>query len=165
MKELTAIDVNNLIDESFGFAKQQTYWENLGDTPVERVIPAGCPKIKGYFSRLEAVLLNLIMNAYQAMTDAGLKSSRDRLIKISVNIDPKSDNFLEIHFLNKGPLIPEENLERIFERDFTTKKEGHGLGLHIARIQVELNNGTIYAKNIEGFGPEFVVRLPIRKES
>jgi len=164
-KELSSIDVNKLMEAAFGYAKQQTYWENLGDTPVEKNIPTDFPKIRGYFSRLQIVFMNLIMNAYQAMTDAGLKSSRDRLIKISANIDPKSDNFLEIHFSNKGPLIPEENLERIFERDFTTKKEGHGLGLHIARIQVELNNGAMHVKNIEGFGPEFIVRLPIWKES
>ena len=163
-KELTAIDINKLLEASFEFAKQQTYWENLGDTPVEKNIPVDFPKIRGYFSRLQIVFLNLIMNAYQAMTDAGLKTSSDRLIRVNVNIDPKNDNFLEIHFANKGPLIPKENLERIFERDYTTKKEGSGLGLHISRIQVEINNGIIYAKNIEGFGPEFIVRLPIWKE-
>lgn len=163
--ELTAIDIDKLLEASFSFARQQTYWENLSDTPIEKHIAKGLPKIKGYFSRLLVVFLNLTMNAYQAMTDAGLKTSWDRLIKVTATVDdPTEPSFVEIHFANKGPLIPDANLERIFERGFTTKKDGSGLGLHISRIQVEINKGTIYARNINGFGPEFVIRLPIWKE-
>lgn len=164
-KDLTAIDIDALIEAAFGFARQQTYWENLGATPVEKILPENCPKVRGYFNRLVVVFLNLIINAYQAMTDAGLRSSYDRLIRISVNVDVNDPAYIEIHFANKGPLIPTSVIERIFERGYTTKKSGSsGLGLHISRIQVELNSGTMHAKNVEGFGPDFIVRLPIWKE-
>jgi len=162
--DIRAIKVSELIEAAFGFARQQTYWENLGATPVEKNIPDNCPKIKGYFNRLVVVFLNLIINAYQAMTDAGLKSSYDRLIRISADLDPNDTSLVEIHFANKGPLIPGGVIERIFSRGYTTKNSGSGLGLHISRIQVELNKGMIYVRNIEGFGPDFIVKLPIWKE-
>ena len=78
---------------------------------------------------------------------------------------PDDPDFIEIRVLNKGPLIPENDLERIFEAGFTTKKKGTGLGLNICKAIVEFyNNGSIYARNIPGFGPEFVIKLPRAKE-
>ena len=159
-KEFAPVEASKVIAAGLAFARQQTYWENLGETPVERHIPEDLPKIKGYFNRLVIVILNLTINAYQAMTDAGLTDSKDRLIKIDAKVSPDDPSFIEIHFANKGPLIPETNIEKIFERDFTTKKKGSGLGLHLSRIQVEMHNGALYAKNIAGFGPEFVLKLP-----
>ena len=143
----------------------QTYWENLSDTPIEKNIPVDLPKIRGFVGHLAITFLNLITNAYQAMTDAGLTLKSQRLLKIKASILQDEPDFIEICVSNKGPLIPENDLERIFEAGFTTKKKGTGLGLNICKSIVEFyNNGSIYARNIPDFGPEFVIKLPRAKE-
>ncbi len=164
-KKLGPLDVTTLINSSFEFVKYQTYWENLTDTTTIIEIPPGLPKIKGYTNRLVSVFSNLIINAYQAMTDDGVTSTRQRIIRTVAEVDSRDSSFLEIRVSNKGPAIPEESLKNIFEQGFTTKEKSSGLGLHICKIQVEeFNNGAISARNIPDFGPEFKVRLPIWKE-
>jgi len=164
-EEFGPIKVKDLIDESFEFARYQTYWENLTDTTRQINIPEDLPKIGGYMNRLVSVFSNLIINAYQAMTDAGIKETKDRVIRINAAVMSEDESFVKIRFANKGTVIPQENLERIFDRDFTTKGKGRGLGLHISKTQVEVfNKGSIYVHNIDGFGPEFVVKLPIWRE-
>ncbi|MFH1837108.1 MAG: histidine kinase N-terminal 7TM domain-containing protein [Candidatus Omnitrophota bacterium] len=161
-ESLNAIKVSELINESFIFVNYQTYWENLGNTPKEVDIPEDLPDIAGYKSKLVGVFSNLIINAYQAMTDAKLASDDQRMIRITGRVCEEDPKFVDIHFANKGPLIPENNIDKIFDQGFTTKKTGTGLGLNICKIQIEVfNKGSISVRNIEGFGPEFIVRLPV----
>ncbi|MBU0684006.1 MAG: hybrid sensor histidine kinase/response regulator, partial [Candidatus Omnitrophica bacterium] len=62
----------------------------------------------------------------------------------------------------RGNAIDEKTLNRMFDRAFSSKGEGRGLGLYICKIQIEqFNEGKIYCQNIKGFGPEFVIRLPV----
>jgi signal transduction histidine kinase len=162
---IEAIDVTGLIAESFNFVHYQTYWENLTGTPKEEDISENLPRVAGYRSKLVSVFSNLIINAYQAMTDAGLSSADKRGIKIKAHISEDDPKFIDRHFANKGPLIPEGHIDSIFDQGFTTKKTGSGLGLNISKIQVEVfNKGNISVKNVEGFGPEFIVRLPVWNE-
>ncbi|MFH1837113.1 MAG: ATP-binding protein [Candidatus Omnitrophota bacterium] len=162
---IEAVKITDLIDESFNFVNYQTYWENLVDTPREVDVPESLPPVAGYKSKLVGVFSNLIINAYQAMTDSGLSSRDKRMIKISAKAYEEDPRFIDIHFANKGPLIPEDNIDRIFDQGFTTKKTGTGLGLNICKIQIEIfNKGSISVRNIEGFGPEFIVRLPVWSE-
>lgn len=164
-KDKTDFTLDELLEKSFYFVRFQTYWENLSDTPVEKDIPKDLPKIRGFIGGLAITFLNLIMNAYQAMTDAGLTRTSQRLIKISARISEDTPDFVEIRLSNMGPLIPENDSERIFEAGYTTKKKGSGMGLNICKAIVEhYNGGIIYARNISGFGPEFVIKLPIAKE-
>jgi len=164
-KDKTDFTLDELLEKSFYFVRFQTYWENLSDTPVEKDMPKDLPKIRGFIGGLAITFLNLVMNAYQAMTDAGLTRTSQRLIKISARTLKDEPDFVEIRLSNKGPLIPENDLERIFEAGYTTKKKGSGMGLNICKAIVEhYNGGTIYARNISGFGPEFVIKLPIAKE-
>lgn len=164
-KDKTEFTIEELLTQTFSFVRFQTYWENLTDTPIEKDIPKDFPKIRGFMGHLAVTFLNLIMNAYQAMTDAGLTLKTQRLLRITANVIKDDPDFVEIRFSNKGPLIPENDLERIFEAGFTTKKKGTGLGLNISKAIVEFyNNGSIYARNITDFGPEFVIKLPRARE-
>ncbi len=164
-KDKSDFTLEELLEKSFYFVRFQTYWENLSDTPIEKDIPVDLPKIRGFIGHLAIMFLNIITNAYQAMTDAGLTIKSQRFIKISANVLSDEPDFIEIRVLNKGPLIPETDLERIFEAGFTTKKKGSGMGLSLCKAIVEFfNNGSIYARNIPDFGPEFVIKLPRAKE-
>jgi signal transduction histidine kinase len=59
-----------------------------------------------------------------------------------------------------GPGLPPESLDRIFERFFSTKRDGMGMGLNIARSIIEAHAGTLGAENAEGGGARFWFRVP-----
>lgn len=160
--DVDSIEIRKLVDESLDFTGYQSYWENLSDTRIEKIIPEDLPRIKGHFNRLVSVFSNLFINAYQAMTEAEINFSDDRVIRIKAVYSEEDPDMVEIKVSNRGPLIPEDKLEKIFRQGYTSKRGNKGLGLDICRTQVEVfNGGEIFVNNIEGFGPEFTVRLPV----
>jgi len=106
------------------------------------------------------ILTNLISNAIYALS----KSSRDdRILKICVK-EPKS-GFIQIDVCDNGIGIPKENLTRIFEHGFTTKKTGHGFGLHSTALSANELNGSIKAHSDgPGKGAVFTVELPFKTQ-
>lgn len=159
------MNVKEFVKDSLDFTGYQSCWENLSQTEFDIEIPENLPDARGYFNRLVSVLSNLLLNAYQAMTEADLTGSRERLIKIRACFSEDNADIVEIKVSNKGPLIPEEEMDKIFRQGHSTKEGNKGMGLDIAKTQVEVfHNGKISVKNIEGFGPEFTVSLPIWKE-
>jgi len=106
------------------------------------------------------ILTNLISNAIYALS----KSSReDKILKICVK-EPKS-GFLGINVCDNGIGIPKENLTRIFEHGFTTKKTGHGFGLHSTALSANELNGSIKAHSDgSGKGAVFTVELPFKTQ-
>ncbi|MFH1310154.1 MAG: ATP-binding protein, partial [Candidatus Omnitrophota bacterium] len=160
--DIGPVIVREVIDESFEFTKYQTYWENVSDTTNEINIEDNLPKIKGVGSRIVSVISNIIINAYQAMTESGIKDIKERLVKIRANVVEDDFKYVEIGISNRGNAIDEKTLNGMFGRAFSSKGEGRGLGLYICKIQIEqFNEGKIYCQNIKGFGPEFVIRLPV----
>ena len=106
------------------------------------------------------ILTNLISNAIYALS----KSSRDdRILKICVK-EMKS-GFLRIDVCDNGIGIPKENLTRIFEHGFTTKKTGHGFGLHSTALSANELDGSIIAHSDgPGKGAVFTVELPFKTQ-
>ncbi len=108
--------------------------------------------VVGDRDRLEQVFLNLIGNAAK-FTKAG---------EIQVRLRKDTDA-VQIEVEDTGPGIPQEDLERIFdkfERVGTPAEEGSGLGLPIARDIVELHRGRLWAESKPGKGSRFIIRLP-----
>ena len=70
------------------------------------------------------------------------------------------EKFAELSVSDRGPGIPEEQLKEIFEPFFTSKAEGMGMGLSIARTIIEAHHGLIWAKNRDHGGASFRIRLP-----
>ncbi len=97
--------------------------------------------------KLEAVFSNLISNGIQAINNTGQ-------IKIELSKSPENTS---ISFIDSGPGIPEENLEKIFDHLFTTKETGTGLGLGICKNIVEQHRGKISVKNNP---TTFTIQLP-----
>ena len=106
------------------------------------------------------ILTNLISNAIYALS----KSNRDdKVLKICVK-EPKS-GFIRIDVCDNGIGIPKENLTRIFEHGFTTKKTGHGFGLHSTALSANELNGSIKAHSDgPGKGAVFTVELPFKTQ-
>lgn len=98
--------------------------------------------------KLEGVMSNLLNNAVAALDGQG-----------EVNVVVSSDSeFVTIQVKDSGPGIPEENLEKIFEPMFTTKKTGTGLGLVICKSIIEQHGGTISVSNKP---TTFTIKLPV----
>ena len=106
---------------------------------------------------LKQILLNIIMNALQAMENSG----GELLVKTA---SADNDNICFI-IADNGPGIPPESLSRIFDRYFTTKKpgEGTGLGLYVTRKLVESMGGEINVVSRTGEGTTFTVTLSTNK--
>lgn len=117
-------------------------------------------RVLGRADGLQQLFANLLVNAAQAIEDGG--KVRLALSTLS-RLGAEEDNWVEVSVEDEGPGIPPENLTRIFEDFFTTKRGsgGSGLGLAICRQIAEEHRGSIRAENREGGGARFVVGLPI----
>src|SRR5439155_22518245 len=105
--------------------------------------------------QLQQVVLNLVLNGCEAMADCD--SSERQLL-----IASKSENgTVEVSVTDRGRGIPEGKREQVFERFFTTKKEGMGLGLSICRTIIDAHRGEIWATNNSDRGATFHFSLPI----
>ena len=111
-------------------------------------------------TQLEQVFINLIMNAIQAMpAGGGLKIEINRCKEELKRKPSLTQNLVEISFIDSGVGISPDDLDRIFEPFYTTKRFGTGLGLAIARKIVEEVGGEIIVQSQPGLGSTFTVRL------
>ena len=113
------------------------------------------PKICGAKVRIEQVLLNLLLNAMDALN---ANSPGERSIRIAV--DAMADGWVDISVADSGPGIPADVLSRIFENFFTTKSDGMGLGLALSRSIAEAHGGRLIAENAPDGGARLHFILP-----
>jgi PAS domain S-box-containing protein len=113
------------------------------------------PTVEGDPVQLQQVLLNLIINAFDAMRDTPVTHR-----KVVIATERNSDGAICASVRDYGVGIPAEALERVFEQFFTTKPKGLGIGLAIVRSIVQSHGGTIVAENADGGGARFYFTLP-----
>jgi C4-dicarboxylate-specific signal transduction histidine kinase len=112
------------------------------------------PTVRGDHVQLQQVLLNLLLNAMDAMNDT---APDDRRITVLVQ---SADKQVEIAVSDAGHGIPANKLSHVFEPFFSTKPNGLGMGLAISRSIIEAHRGSIRAKNNEADGATFTIILP-----
>jgi PAS domain S-box-containing protein len=106
--------------------------------------------------KLRQVLLNLALNAVQAMGDTGT-------LTVMCSVSKRNDaNYVKICVKDSGPGIPESELEKIFTPFHTTKEDGTGLGLAIVKKLIDFHGGAIDVESQVGKGTTFHVFLPIK---
>ncbi len=143
-------DVNQVLREVMSFLRYEARKRSI--TVIEDldydVVPVAADN-----NRLKQIFINLLMNAFQAMAQGGALHVRTSLS------DGRS---VRIEISDTGKGIPLEQIERIFEPFYTTKKtgEGTGLGLYIVRKMVELMQGRIDVSSMVGEGTTFTILLP-----
>ncbi len=106
---------------------------------------------------LAEALRNIIGNACEAMFNGGT-------LRLTTALSEKS-GFVEILITDTGPGIARENLDRIFNLYFTTKKNGNGIGLPLALRAIDLHHGTMEVQSEVGAGTTVVIRLPLAPEA
>ena len=87
--------------------------------------------------------------------------TENRIISIRTS---RVEKFAQLSVSDRGPGIPEDKLKEVFEPFFTSKAEGMGMGLSIARTIIEAHNGLISAKNRDHGGATFRIKLPISND-
>jgi C4-dicarboxylate-specific signal transduction histidine kinase len=126
---------------------------------VTMQLSEGLPPILGDRVQLQQVMLNLIMNAIEAMSEVR-EGSRELLISTS---EVESGGVL-VAVSDSGPGLPPASLARIFEAFYTTKSSGLGMGLSICRSIVEAHGGRLWATPNQPRGAVFCIMLPIVEE-
>lgn len=122
---------------------------------IETQFARGLPPVHADARQIEQVLLNLIINAVQAMPDGG---------SLSIwGVPVPGNEYVEIGVRDTGRGIAPEDLPHIFEPFFTTKssKDGNGLGLAVSRTIVQSHNGSLDVESKLGEGTTFRLRLPV----
>jgi signal transduction histidine kinase len=114
------------------------------------------PRVQGDRVQLQQVMLNLIVNAIQAMSGIG-EGARELLISIDA-VPPESG--VRVGVRDTGPGLSPESLSRLFESFYTTKPEGMGMGLSICRSIVEAHGGRLWATTCEPRGALFQFTIP-----
>jgi C4-dicarboxylate-specific signal transduction histidine kinase len=149
--ELKSLDFNDLVGETVEFVFAVGRKVELVSVITRDALP-----ILGDPIQLQQVILNLVANGIDAMKDT---STENRII--SIRRTSRVENFAQLSVSDLGPGIPEDKLKEAFEPFFTSKAEGMGMGLSIARTIMEAHNGQIWAENREHGGATFRIRLPL----
>ena len=151
---LTNVDVNNVIRIVERITHGDAY---LHKVTVHLDLSPDVPPVTGDSVQLQQVILNLMFNAFSAMTGTGADDAR-RLVVRTKSID-KLNVLVEV--LDSGTGIAAEKLESIFDPFITSKPEGLGMGLSICRSIIERHGGKISAANNADRGAKFSITLPV----
>ncbi len=154
--EKKVIDINELILKSL---ELRSYEHKVGNIEIVVDLHPGLPGISADENQIQQVILNIIINAEQAITS----KKRGGKIKVTTGLE---DSMVKIIVADDGPGIPRGMLERLFDPFFTTKEvgQGTGLGLSVCHGIVTKHGGRIYADSVEGQGATFIVELPASRE-
>jgi len=126
------------------------------DVSVIRQYDNGLPSITVDRHKVMQILLNLIRNAKYACEDS---QRNDKRVTVRITGD---EQWIKISITDNGVGIPAENLTRIFSHGFTTRKNGHGFGLHSGALAAREMGGELLVKSDgPGTGATFILELPL----
>jgi signal transduction histidine kinase len=121
---------------------------------------ADVPPVQMDKHKVLQILINLIRNAKYAMDESRVRDKR-----LTIGIGMNGNGRVKVSVADNGVGIPPENLTRIFGHGFTTKRDGHGFGLHSGANAAKEMGGALYAQSAGvGQGATFVLELPLRRD-
>jgi two-component system, LuxR family, sensor kinase FixL len=128
----------------------------LHNIRVSLAIDSGLPSIRGDRVELQQVLLNLLLNSFDAMTDI---PANER--EIQVRAKRHTQRFLIVSVRDRGVGLSRDTVNRIFEPFYSTKQNGLGMGLSISRSIIEAHGGQLWARNNSDCGATFSFTVPV----
>jgi len=156
--EMQPLDVHRLIDEVVGLARAFALSRQIElDVDVE----PGLPSPHGDAVQIQQVLINLMLNAMDAVSNQPVHARH-----VTVSAAGRNASTVELSVIDTGSGFPVDTLQRIFDPFFTTKISGMGMGLAICRTIVQAHGGDIRAENNSRGGAivRFTLPVPARRE-
>jgi signal transduction histidine kinase len=149
--QLATVDINELVSDMVDFYSPQALSHSITTRQGLYAEPLVC---KVDADMLKQVILNLFINAQQAMSDGG-----ELMIRTNRQ---KEDAVIQISDTGRG--ISPDKLPNIFDIYYSSRPQGSGLGLPTAKKIVEAHNGTITVDSVPGKGTLFTIKLPVQSE-
>ena len=143
-------DMNQVVEDVLALVRNQTTFRNVR---VVNQLHPNLPSVLADADQMRQVVLNVVLNAAEAMSQGGE-------LRVSSALDTPHRS-IEVRIADTGPGIPDEVRSRVFEPFFTTKKTGTGLGLAVAYGIMERHQGELRIDTSRGQGTMFTIRLPI----
>ncbi len=145
------IDINSVIDSTAAIVEHQL---SINRVRLIKELAPDLPHLEGNANQLQQVLMNLMINAQQAMK--GTPGT------VTVRSTPGGNSNIKIEVIDDGPGMPDEIRDKVFEPFFSTKPsgEGTGLGLSVSYGIIKEHNGTITVNSTPGEGTVFTIVLP-----
>lgn len=125
------------------------------DVVVKPYLPVDLPRVRLEVDQFRQALLNLMLNAQQAMQGGGE-------LTIQAAAEP---GWVRLELIDTGPGMSTDVQARVFKPFYTTKPGGNGLGLPITRKIIEAHGGTLELQSEPGKGTRFTLRLPVEQEN
>ncbi len=156
--DMREVQINDIVQRVLAFTVHEMEQSRV---MLESHLEKGLPPVLGDPDQLEQVLLNLVMNAIEAMPGGGRLFVATSLWRV----ESDSNALLQVRVSDTGEGIPKEIMAKIFDPFFTTKKtRGYGgLGLSISSRIIEDHKGTIKIDSSVGKGTSITVRLPLKE--
>jgi signal transduction histidine kinase len=155
--ELQPLDIGDLVGQVARLVSSDVIIRHV---QIRLELGAGLPPVCGDRVQLQQVILNLLMNGLDAMRESG-EGERSLVLRTS-SPDPAH---VVVAVEDSGIGIDKADLERVFHAFYTTKPEGLGMGLAIARSIVEAHHGRLEARSNPERGATFTLTLPAAKEA
>jgi two-component system cell cycle sensor histidine kinase/response regulator CckA len=161
VQEPGVLDVNGVVDKTIAFLRKSL---SLHDVAIRFEATAGLPSVRAIGAQVEQVIVNLLMNAEQAMGelrigDCGLRNG-DSPAMIVVSTGRDASGQVTISIRDQGPGFAAAELDRLFEPFHSTKLNGLGMGLSICSSIVKAHGGRIWAENHPDGGAVVTFTLP-----
>ena len=154
------VRLTNLVHEVVALTRAESAARRVA---IRTDVPADLPLVLGDRVQLQQVLLNLVVNAMDAMSGA---DEQDRSLDIRGRVDMDDGcPAVTIGVEDRGVGLQPDELERLFEAFYTTKPHGMGLGLAISRSIIEAHGGRLRGESNRGRGAVFSFRLPAAQTS
>jgi NO-binding membrane sensor protein with MHYT domain len=149
--EIRSLNMNDVAREVLSLTRGELAKRGIA---VKTELAAELPPVRGDRVQLQQVMLNLVLNAIEAMAGNG-----DHARELIIKSEKHTDGIL-IQIIDSGTGLDREQAERIFQPFFTTKPQGLGMGLAISRSIIEAHGGHLSARRRNSYGAIFEVRLP-----
>jgi signal transduction histidine kinase len=146
------LNLNDVIDEVTLLVRHEVSSHRIS---LRRELASGLPPVLGDQVQLEQVLINLVINAIQAMATV-----MDRPRELLIRSGMQEPDQLVVAVRDSGIGIAPEKLSQVFDTFFTTKADGMGMGLSICRSIIEAHGGQVWASSNDGPGVTFQFTLP-----
>jgi PAS domain S-box-containing protein len=146
------LDLNDVTREVLGLARSELIERHV---TVDTRLAPDLPSVRGDRVQLQQVMLNLVLNACEAMSS---RTPAERTLTVSTARD--GNGFVLTAIADRGTGIPPDAADRLFEPFFTTKSQGLGLGLSICRSIIDAHGGRLWADNNADQGATFTFALP-----